>query len=368
MLKTIDEWPPADKERVFRHLYINGYRSERYGIFYVATPKVACTSIKWWFAELEGHVPALLMNKTSSETDPELTIHDTFHKVAPNVAGLTSDVLAAVITSDAYFRFAVVRNPYKRVFSAWQSKLLLREPLQVDPYVALDFFNRPIGSMEEMALAFEGFLGHLAEREAPDYWDVHWTPQVALLRPDLIEYSSLVQIEHPKALSTSLAEWMGSDFSDPLAARSTNESLIPFLPELITPRSAELIRTLYADDFSRFGYHERVPEGEEAFTQDEFKVAVKAISTIRARHQRMGEMIREITNLNQTLAECTNLEAALVERNQEIEDLTRGVAAGKRQVAELQARLDEILESNSWKLTKPLRHLGRVLHRPRAAS
>ncbi|MBW8305987.1 MAG: sulfotransferase family 2 domain-containing protein [Thiobacillus sp.] len=299
----IHDWPLLDKERLFDYLRWNSYRSERYKIIYVATPKVACTSIKWWFANLEGCAQALREDKTSSETDPDLIIHDTFHKVAPTVTGLEPDALGEAITSDAYFKFAVVRNPYQRIFSAWQSKLLLQEPLQVGPYLGLDFFNRPIGSMHEVALAFEGFLEHLVEREAPDYWDVHWTPQVTLLRPDLIKYTKLVKIENPQELSSALAKWIGPDFVDPFASRSANESLIPFLPELITARSAQLIHELYAEDFARFGYDGQTPASKECFSEDKFNFALKAISHIRARHQRMGEMAHQIASLNHAVSE-----------------------------------------------------------------
>src|SRR5687768_7893976 len=120
--------PFADKY-VWGYLRWNSYLSQRYKLLYVATPKVACTSLKWWFAGLEGYSQVLSEIKDSKESDPDLVIHDSFHKVAPDVAGLLPHALAESLVSDAYFRFAVVRNPYKRVFSAWQSKLLLREHL-----------------------------------------------------------------------------------------------------------------------------------------------------------------------------------------------------------------------------------------------
>ena len=72
---------------------MNGYCSERHKLFYVATPKVACTSIKWWFADLEGYTQVLREITDSAETDPDLVIHDNFHRVAPNVAGLLPGAL-----------------------------------------------------------------------------------------------------------------------------------------------------------------------------------------------------------------------------------------------------------------------------------
>jgi len=345
-MSDIIDCPAEVKETLFRYLGWNSYRSERYKLLYVATPKVACTSLKWWFANLEGHSNDLRAIIDSAETDSDLVVHDSahFHKIAPNVTGLTPEALIEPITSEAYFRFAVVRNPYQRTFSAWQSKLLLREPLQVAPYLDCSFYHHDIKNAGDIATAFEGFLEHLAANEAPNYWDVHWTPQATLLRPDLIRYSKLVQIENAKELSAALSKRIGPQFVDPLTRRSTNESLIPYLPELITERSAELIRSLYAKDFESFGYGKQRPDAKETFSEEQFKLALKAIEIIRGRHRRLGEMNAQIGILKQTIA---NLNRTITERENE-----------------RVARLHEIYTSYSWRLTKPLRFAARLIREP----
>jgi hypothetical protein len=275
---------------LFDYLGANSCRSERYKLFYVATPKVACTSLKWWFAELEGCAGVLREVTDSAETDPDLVIHDSLYKVAPTVAGLSASELLEIINSTDYFKFAVVRNPYKRIFSAWQSKLLLREPLQVEPYRNFDFYNHVIEYDEDIAKAFEGFLEHLAVNEVPNYLDVHWTPQTTLLRPDLIDYSKIVKIEDVSSLRLELVEWLGTDYVDPFAVRRTNESLIPYLPRYITARSSELICMMYSKDFELFDYSKTPPCTRDVFTADQFELANRAISMIRARHRRFGEI------------------------------------------------------------------------------
>lgn len=423
-MNDIHNWPLLDKEELFNYLRYNSYRSERYKLFYVATPKVACTSLKWWFAALEGYSQVLRGITDSAETDPDLVIHDTFHKVAPNVTGLMPEALAEALTSDAYFRFAVVRNPYKRIFSAWQSKLLLQEPLQIGLYLQCDFFRRPIECADDIAVAFEGFLEHLVTNEAPSYWDLHWAPQATLLRPDLINYSTLAKIENAKELSQALAERLGGYIPDPFASRRANESIIPYLPEFLTERSAELIRTLYAEDFETFGYDKQPPEAKETFSADQFNLALKAIALIRGRHQRLGECNGQITSLKQDVGECNgqiiklkqdvgerneqiiNLKQDVGERNGQITNLKQDVGECKEQIARLkqdvgerngqiaslnqtitaqesslvekegqikelhyvvarlkkvEIKLAEILSSKSWKATEPLRALRRLL-------
>ncbi len=382
------------------HLRWNSYLSNKYKILYVSTPKVACTALKWWFAALEGIKKDVACAADSAETSPELVIHDVFHSLAPNVTGLDPEILAEPLSSAAYFRFALVRNPYKRIFSAWQSKLVLREPPQVGLYLNCDFLDCTIENKDDIARAFEAFLDHLASREAPNYWDAHWTPQAILLRPDLISYSKLVQLEHVKELSAALAKHLGPEIPDPFAFRLMNESLIPYLPEFITVRSEELIRSLYAEDFESFGYDYQKPTAREQFSEDQLSVALKAINLIRGRHQRIAdirnEYQRRTSTLNQTVSEnnsrITELRQAVVERDNQIAELKHSLAERDSRIAELHqsmaiayaietekdrqihelshvvkrlkdsdTKLAEILASKSWLLTKPLRAFRRSI-------
>src|SRR5215207_7755230 len=241
-------------EAVWEYLRWNAYLSNHYKLLYISTPKVACTSLKWWFAELEGYSKVLSEFKDSGESDPDLVIHDSFHKVAPHIAGLDPEALDASLISEDHFRFAVVRNPYKRIFSAWYSKLMLREPIQSGSYTKYNFFWMPTETKEEISLAFEAFLEHLATHEAPNYRDLHWTPQLNLLRPDLIAYTNISQIENTTELRVELSQHLGAGIPDPFSYRQANESLIPYLPEFITERASEIMQLLYAADFKTFGY------------------------------------------------------------------------------------------------------------------
>jgi glycosyltransferase involved in cell wall biosynthesis len=300
--------PDGNKDiRLFEFLRYNSYLSNRYKFFYVATPKVACTTLKWWFAELTGYAAEIRNSKESLESEPDLIIHDTFHKIAPEVTGLGPAALAGILASDDYFRFAVVSNPFKRLFSAWQSKLLLQEPLQIGPYLHCDFLHHPIERKSDIAAAFEGFLEHLANKEAPDFLDYHWTPQAYLLRPDRINYSILVKIENPQELSNALNAWLGDTVPDPFKGPRLNESMIPYHPEFLTERSVELIRSLYAVDFESFGYGTEPPASHQALTEVQFQLVRKAIQLIRGRHKQLEERRKIVVQLQQ-LVEVKNEE------------------------------------------------------------
>lgn len=330
-MANVNDWSDKDKQSVGTYLKWNSYLSEGHKIYYVATPKVACTTLKWWLATLEGYYDALRNTSGSQESDPDLAIHDTFPTVAPDIVGLDLPSLSKALSSNEYFRFAVVRNPYKRLFSAWQSKLLLQEPLQVGPYTSCEFYNYQIKTPADIAIAFEKFLEHLFTNEAPAYLDHHWAPQVTLLRPDIISYTQLTKIEESEKLSNALTQWLGGDIPEPFQGRRTNESLIPYTSDVVTERSSELIRTLYAPDFEILGYDKSPPESKTTFTAEQFNIAIKAVQLIRGRHQRLGEHNIERVRLKRM---CMEYEQLINLRENEIQTL---------------------LQSRSWRWTKPLR-------------
>ncbi len=263
MLIPIACWPAADKAQIFRYLNSASLMAAHRKMLCVVVPAVGCVSIRAWFARLQ--------------------ISSAGRQAAP------SETLEQALGAPDFFRFAVVRNPYRRIFSAWQSKLLLRDPAFAARYHQFDFFNCPINDRQELAQAFEAFLEHLAEWETPLCWDAHWTPQTVLLRPDLIQYAALLRIEEPEGLRDALARQIDETIDEPAPWLIPDEDLLPFRPDLITTRSAELIRTLYADDFLRLGYSDRLPEPEASFSDDELSGELRAISFLRARHAHEAE-------------------------------------------------------------------------------
>ena len=395
----VGSWSEIECRTIAEYLRWNSYRSQRYKLFYVATPKVACTTLKWWFAALEGYAGQLKRLTGCSESDPDLIVHES-HRVAKDVNGLPLADLAEALESESFFRFALVRNPYKRIFSAWQSKLLLREPIQSIPYVGFDFFNYPIKISADIQIAFQLFLEHLLANEAPSYWDHHWRPQTDVLRPDLINYTKIYKIEDAKTINADLSEWLGPYVPAPFQGQSSNVSLIPYSSQFLTERSEELIRALYAKDFDQFGYDRQPPSAHEAMPSAQFEIALQAVELIRGRHQILSERAAKITHLNQSFEEqCQRLAEAhqqLTETNQQLTETNQHLREAQQQLAEAQKeladvnhqlslaghqlmeagqrlsdrdhqisvlgeRIDDLLQSRSWRLTRPLRFLFRSL-------
>lgn len=342
---------PFQDQELWEHLRSNSYLSEKYKLLYVATPKVACTSLKWWFASLAGLSKEDFSDVESDESDPDLVIHDAFRTLAPSVTGLQPQSLIEPLTSNSYFRFAVVRNPYTRIFSAWQSKLLLREPLQSHSFVDCDFYNRPIKTEEDIALAYEGFLEHILSLDEA-HLDAHWKPQFNLLRPDLISYSKVAKLEHVNDLTAEFTRHVDASIPKPFRDRPRNESLIPYSRKFVTDRSVEIIQELYAKDFEAFGYDVAPVVGREDFSAPELNVAIRAIELIRGRHQRLAQ----ISNQSRL-----RVAEAVKRRNEQIADLQNKLSGAHGELNELRNGLAAVYASRSWKITRPLRVAHRVL-------
>jgi hypothetical protein len=332
---------PFDDPMLWGHLAFNAVISPRCRLLYVATPKVACTGIKWWMAMLEGRSEAVAAFPDSLESSPELVVHDALPRVAPDLTGLGPEALTGPLTDHRWLRFAVVRNPFRRIFSAWQSKLLLQEPLQSEPYADLPFYARAISSAEDVREAFEGFLAHLAEHEAPStFADPHWTPQVALLRPDLIHYDLIGRIEAPTDLETLLKARLGPGVPSPFAERPINESLIPWSPDLLTARAVRLILELYAEDFAAFGYSATLPSSQRAASSAELEVALRAVSLIRGRHRRLAATRSlHLARIREQEAALLRAEDLWTERQGEIARLAAELERARAQVQEQAAEL-----------------------------
>jgi len=390
---NISDLSPVDKKKVFDYLKWNSCRSEKYKVLYVSTPKVASTSLKWWFASLEGCSQALRGVGEAAGNTSDQVVHE-FHKVAPHVSGLEMDDLMESVLSDTYFRFAAVRNPYKRIFSAWQSKILLQDPQQVASYPEFELLQLPVKSVADIASAFEAFLEYLASNRVSSSDKTYWASQATLLRPDLINYSLLVKIENASGLHKALSEHLGEDTPDPFAEPSPSENIIPFLPAFITERSASLIKELYAEDFDVFEYDRQVPEAAVAFSAEQLDLAFDAIRLIRESHQQIGaralqikdltqqieELNQRIASLNPTLfereAQLKELMGSLVKRDRHIASLEQSVGVLNRQLVDLKAvlvdhekegislkadllkaeqELRALLSSHSWRLTSSVR-------------
>lgn len=219
-------------------------RSRRY--FYMAVNKVASSKIKMILHRLEGYaLPA----------DP----FDVHARDRPGVAfvgklsAFEADEAVDVLSGPRWRRFAFVRNPYTRLYSAYTSKIADL----ASPYVGVRAtIWRLAGRHQPPAGAppFEAFVRYVIQQ--PDLErDGHWRSQTGALCLDLVDYgvigrferfeadfaSILRSLDSPEELYRGLAEVVGA---------STTSSLASAYDAAL----AQLVHGAYAADFETFGY------------------------------------------------------------------------------------------------------------------
>ncbi len=234
----------------------------------VSNPKVACTSLKWWFAQQAGVSDETVYQQLTREAVPELAVHDVLPRLRPDVANVTLEALDTLIANKQVRKIAFLRNPYTRLFSAWQSKILIRDPLST----AWRTFSeseegRQAGTSTTMGISIESirhdltlFVEFLMRDQQSLNEDAHFRPQWLHLRPDLIGYDFLGRIELGAA---TLAEHLGNCGAPPsvLAGPPRNVSILPFDPDFMSDEAIQGVREIYRDDFRNFAYETDPPLG-----------------------------------------------------------------------------------------------------------
>jgi hypothetical protein len=267
------------------------YVMPAYKAVYVSVPKAACTSLKWLVAGVQGEDPQRFHRSVSREVARSLTIHRRgMWRHTPMLHALTDEQLAEV--DDSWFVFAVVRHPAARVWSAWQSKFLLREPRWVDEYGANDWIPRVPGSTTDVLDDFGRFTASIAADPAqPVMRNRHFMPQRDLLVPDRTPYRRIYETREIPQLLDDLAAhlrahgWEGSELTLPRA----NETPLAPLAAAFAPDVLAGIEQVYEADFETFGYAKGMPpKTEPAETYDDAVLA--EVGRLVERSERIGDL------------------------------------------------------------------------------
>ena len=197
-----------------------------------------------------------------------MTIHRrSLWQHTPMAKWLSDEELAAISPDDGWFVFGVVRHPTARLFSAWQSKLLLREPWWwVD-----EFGGRGVVPARPGRAARTWWRTSCASsarsREDPQqraFANRHFAPQYGLLVVDRMPYTRIYRTtEIPRAARGLRAPPAGRGLGRRAAAAGARERdaaeadpLAVRRPRCSTPR----VRCT-ASDFEAFGYDDPLPGG-----------------------------------------------------------------------------------------------------------
>jgi hypothetical protein len=272
---SLDRWG-GSREVALSRLQISSFVSTKHRYLYMMTPKVGCTTIKHMISAIEGipFRPEVLARR-HRESKRGMLIHDQDALAVARLTTLPPDQAAALLAPESgYLVFAFVRNPYSRLFSAWNNKLRFVEPGYAP--VAEDIQRLSGGAAPDGAVSFADFVRYVCRYEDKRNCDHHWALQSALLFPDAIAYSFICPIEEFDRgwmLWRSHLEQVQGGAVDVLAT-ARNVSPPEDWRASFDQDLADLAYAYYAEDFDRFGYdreswrtsaaeHERARSGAE---------------------------------------------------------------------------------------------------------
>jgi len=255
-------------------------------LLFLPVPKAGCTGVLWRLSELAGLPAERFTRSASPEVSPALTVHDMrLWRPEHRLSEYEGVERERILSGDGWLRFSLVRHPGTRLWSAWQSKLLLREPRFVETFGEAPWFPRMPESPEQVVEDFRAFVAALGE-DGPE--DVHWAVQ-----HDLTAQLPLNHVGRVEALPETLdalRDHVGPERFPRDGARE-NRSPLSMPPDAYDGEARALLDERYEADFEGFGYEPLASADADGWGE---RIA-PALGLLRAsieEHARIGQLHR----------------------------------------------------------------------------
>lgn len=289
MARRSDDSPAVASAPFARHVLERTVVLPELRVLFLPVPKAGCTTVLWLLAELAGLAPERFAGSARPEVTPALTVHDMSrwprgHRLADHVG----EQRERVLTEDGWLRFTLVRDPAARLWSGWQSKLLLREPRFVEAFAAQPWFPRVPEHPADLVEDFRRFVAALPGGGADD---VHWAVQ-----SQLVGRLALTHVGRVERLADTLAllrAHVGVDRWPARPAAAENRSPVAPAPGAYDDAAAAVLRARYRDDFDAYGYDDALPAGDgaaRAAWEADVAVLLPALRATIDEHARLGQL------------------------------------------------------------------------------
>jgi hypothetical protein len=327
---------PATRAKLHSRTFV----LEERRVLYVSTPKAACTSLLWLLFRVAGVDPDALADSPSAQPTRSMLVHDRDRFPVPSLATLDTRSLERALAEDGWLRFCVVRNPYARLYSAWEDKVLVGDSAH------LERFGTP-GATEvvgedgqlDVRTAFVAFVAELVRRPQFYVTDPHFMPQHELLRPDVLPYTDVVRLERLREFVPRLrAHVVDHGADDPGELPRSNSGLGLSWQGAYDAETAERARELYREDFERWGYD---PDGTWSETPP--RLPAGELALIRLIRE-MNERIAALSTLAVRAEAATSAHAVERAGRLRVERHAEELAVAHAQLAEAHAQLAERYE------------------------
>lgn len=337
---------------------------EELRLLYVPVPKAACTSLRWLLADLAG-IPAESFEDTTRFRITRGQTIQNIHKWPSRYVIRDGDPgrLEEAARAEGWFLFSVVRDPARRLWSAWQSKLLLRQPGFVGAFGEEPWFPGVPSSPEEVIEGYERFvaaLGTQDEDRRPS--DPHWRPQAELLGDATPALDHVGRTEAMGETLELLGEHVARFGAELPPMRRENLTPLPYPEGLLSDETLRIVREYYADDYRAFGYAEpnaaTASEERAREWKERTDILLDSVGMLIGRNERLATLNRSLQEARGRATEARkNLRQEVGKRDQEIVRLHGKIEALEQRLRAERESLREIQESSTWRYTAPLRGL-----------
>jgi hypothetical protein len=269
----LEEALPATPSPGFeRHVQTRTIVLPEQRVLFLPIPKAGCTSILWLLAGMTGLEEEDFARSVTPEVSPALTVHDvTLWNPQNRWSSYSEEEQAEMLAADDWLRFTIVRHPATRLWSAWQSKLLLREPRFVQTFGEEPWFPELPSTPEQVVEDFRKFVAAVGEGGVED---VHWAIQHELERQ--LSFTHIGKVEQMDETLAVLREHVGEE-AWPAQAPVENRTPLGLAPAAYDEASEAVLRERYADDFTTFDYAPEDHLGGDEAAQAEWAEQVKPL-------------------------------------------------------------------------------------------
>ena len=275
----------------------NSFVLPEHKMVYISVTKVACTSLRWMVADLAGEDFAKFYRAPAAHQTRLMTIHTNRAewKYVPQVKYLRPEMLEEISRDNGWFIFAMVRDPWTRLWSGWQSKFLVRHAAFLAQYGSEPSFPRVPSKPEEVLEDWRAFIEAAPWRtNAQLATDVHFLPQVRSVQPKGINYTRIYDLREMSMLISDIQAHLESvGKAKPLYLPRANENPLPLIADVFSNGVKEAIVAEYEKDFEafpdRWNFDDlRLPD--ETWTMD----AIRGAAFHTVANERISDLAREL--------------------------------------------------------------------------
>lgn len=205
-------------------------------------PKSGCTTLARMMAEATGKNPAPVESSAMPERSRESLIHDPQINRIPLWKDQDARIKQRSRNESGWWRFAVVRDPYARFFSAWVDKVLLRAPGTRHLWnFSPDVLS---GHQLNVTAMFRAFSQTAKARSAILTNDWHFTPQQVLIQHFDVQGIEVIPLSRIQGVAARLATITGRKIHIP----AYNTSLPLDYRSFYDREAISVVREIYAVD------------------------------------------------------------------------------------------------------------------------